>query len=59
MKTVKSKKKSEEKNWAIPGVELTHEEFLTGIRQAEKGTFYTLEQVQKMRNQCRNSKQNQ
>jgi len=58
MKTVKSKKISEEKNWTIPGVELTHEEFLAGIRQAEKGAFYTLEEVQKMRSQCRNSKQN-
>jgi hypothetical protein len=59
MKTVKSNNKSEEKNWVIPGVELTHQEFFAGIRRAEKGPFYTLEEVQKMRSQCRNSKQNQ
>jgi hypothetical protein len=59
MKTVKTKKETKEKNWALPGVKLTHEGFVAGIRKAEEGPFYTLEEVQIMRNQWRNSKKNQ
>jgi len=58
MKTIKTKKKAEEKNWTLPGVKLTHEEFLEGIRKAEEGPFYTLEEVQKMRKKWRDSKKN-
>ena len=59
MKTVINKKQKEEKSWALPGVKLTHEEFVAGIHKAEEGPFYTIEEVQKMRNQWRNSKKNQ
>jgi hypothetical protein len=55
MKTVKRKK---EKSWVLPGVKLTHEEFVAGIRKAEEGPFYTIEEVQSMRNQWRNSEKN-
>ena len=46
MKTVKNKKKTEEKNWALPGVKLTHEEFMEGIRKAEEGPFFTPEEFE-------------
>jgi hypothetical protein len=39
MRTVKAKK--EDKNWVRPGVKLSHEEFLQGIKNAEEGTFLT------------------
>jgi hypothetical protein len=42
MRTVKSK---EEKNWTHPGVKLTHEEFMAGIRKAEEGPFFTLDEI--------------
>ena len=56
MKTIKTKRKSEVKDWTRPGVKLTHEEFLEGIRKAEEGPFYTLEEVQNMRRKWRDSK---
>lgn len=55
---MKTKKKAAEKNWTMPGVKLTHEEFLEGIRKAEEGPFYTLEEVQQMRKKWRDSKKN-
>ncbi len=58
MKAVKTKKKREEKSWALPGTKLTPEEFIAKIRKAEEGPFYTLEEVQKMRKQWRGSKKN-
>jgi hypothetical protein len=53
MGTIKTK---EEKNWTRPGVKLTHEEFIEGIRKAEEGPFYTLEEVREMRKKWRKSK---
>jgi predicted transcriptional regulator len=44
MKTIKTKKETKEKSWALPGVKLTHEEFVAGIRKAEEGPFYTIEE---------------
>lgn len=44
MGTIKTK---EEKNWTRPGVKLTHEEFIEGIRKAEEGPFYTLDEAKK------------
>jgi hypothetical protein len=41
MKTVKPKV---EKNWALPGIKLTHEEFIEGIHKAEEGPFYTVQE---------------
>jgi len=52
MKTVITKGK----DWTKPGVKLTHEEFLAGIKEAEKGPFYTLEELKALRNQWRSSK---
>jgi hypothetical protein len=58
MKAERTKKEKKEKNWSIPGVNLTHEEFVAGIHKAEEGPFYTLEQMQTIRNQWRDSKKN-
>ena len=52
-------KTKEEKNWALPGVKLTHKEFIDGIKQAEEGPFYTLEEMKELRKQWRNQKKNQ
>ena len=43
MKTVKTK---QEKNWTLPGVKLTHEEFLAGIKKAKEGLFYSPEEFE-------------
>lgn len=57
MKSVEKKEIEKRKiNWAIPGQTVTHEEFIEAIREAEKGPFYTLEEMQKMRKECRESK---
>jgi hypothetical protein len=56
---MKTEKTIKEKNWVLPGVNLTHEEFVAGIRKAEEGPFYTIEEVQIIRNQWRNSKKDQ
>ncbi len=40
-KTIKSTK---EKSWVLPGVKLTHKEFIEGIRNAEQGSFMTSEE---------------
>lgn len=45
MRTVKAK---EEKNWTRPGVKLTHDEFMAGIKKAEEAPFYTIEESKKM-----------
>ncbi len=58
MKVEKTKQEKVEKNWALPGVNLTHDEFVAGIHLAEKGPFYTIEEVQIIRNQCRELKKN-
>lgn len=57
--STKTAKLTKEKKWALPGVKLTHKEFIAGIRKAEEGPFYTLEEIQEMRNQWRNSRKNQ
>jgi predicted transcriptional regulator len=46
MRTVK-KKDTKEKKWTRPGTKLTHEEFMAGIKKAEKGPFYTLEESER------------
>ncbi len=46
MKTVKRINETKEKSWALPGVELTQEEFVAGIRKAEEGPFYTREEFE-------------
>lgn len=56
MKAEKTRNGIDKNNWAFPGVNLTPEEFVAGIHLAEQGPFYTLEEVQILRNQWRNSK---
>jgi hypothetical protein len=43
MRTVKTKE-AREINWAIPGQTVTHDEFLSAIKQAEIGPFYTVQE---------------
>ena len=59
MKAEKTKKEKKEKNWTLPGVNLTLDEFVAGIHKAEEGPFYTAEEVQILRNQWRVSKKDQ
>ena len=54
--STKTNKPAKEKSWALPGTKLTHEEFVDKIRKAEDGPFYTIEEVQEIRKQWRNSK---
>ena len=56
MKAEKIKKEKRGKNWTLQGVNLTLDEFVAGIHKAEEGPFYTLEEVQILRNQWRESK---
>jgi len=44
-KTIKGK---EPRNWAIPGDPITLEEFKAGIKDAEKGPFYTISEAKKI-----------
>ena len=44
MKTIR--KINKETIWTRPG-RMTHDEFMAGIRKAEEGPFYTLDEVKK------------
>jgi hypothetical protein len=44
-KTIKSKETS---HWALPGDPLSVDEFKAGIKEAEKGPFYTIEESKKI-----------
>ena len=59
MKAEKTKNDKKNKNWALSGVNLTLDEFVAGIHKAEEGPFYTIEEMQLLRNQWRNSKKDQ
>ncbi len=52
-KTVKSK---ETDKWALPGNPLTLDEFKAGIKEAEKGPFYTIDESKKIIKEWRNQK---
>ncbi|MDD2278188.1 MAG: hypothetical protein PHD06_02960 [Bacteroidales bacterium] len=41
-------KNTTNKNWALPGEPLSFEEFEKGIKEAEKGSFHTIEESKKM-----------
>ncbi len=56
--STKTVKPTKEKSWALPGVKLTHKEFIEGIKKAEEGPFYTFEELQAIRKAWRNSKKN-
>ncbi len=41
-------KNTTNQKWALPGEPLSFEEFEKGIKEAEKGSFYTIEESKKM-----------
>jgi hypothetical protein len=49
-------KDTKQKSWATHGQTVTQEEFIAAIRKAEEGPFYTIEEIKKMREECRKSK---
>jgi hypothetical protein len=56
MRAVKVK---EEKDWTRPGVKLTQDEFISGIKKAEEGPFYTFEEMKELRKQWRSQRKSQ
>jgi hypothetical protein len=46
-------KKSTESNWAISSDPISIDEFVKGIKKAEKGPFYTLEESKQILEQWR------
>lgn len=42
---MRSSKVKIKRNLALPGEPMSHEEFMSLIKEAEKGPFYTLEEV--------------
>lgn len=55
MKT-KNIKPKEKDNWALPGNPISHNEFKDGIKKAEEGPFYTLEESKNMLEEWRKKK---
>ncbi len=49
-------KDTKQKSWATHGQTVTQEEFIAAIRKSEEGPFYTIEEIKKMREECRKSK---
>jgi len=47
MKT-KAIKRKETDNWALPGDSITADEFKKGIKESEKGPFFTIEESKKI-----------
>lgn len=45
---IKTEKKTEPGSWALPGNPITLEEFKAGIKEAEKGPFYTASEAKKI-----------
>jgi hypothetical protein len=45
MRTVK-KKETKEINWAIPEQTVSHDDFITAIKKAEAGPFYSFDEAQ-------------
>jgi hypothetical protein len=52
-KAIKSKKTD---SWAFPGDPITLPEFKVGIKKAEEGPFFTIEESKKMLEAWRNEK---
>lgn len=45
MKEIKTEdQKKDFKNWILPGNSLRQDEFLDGIKKAEEGSFYTVQE---------------
>jgi hypothetical protein len=53
LKNIKPKEKD---NWALPGNPISHIEFKDGIKKAEEGPFYTLEESKNMLEEWRKKK---
>ena len=49
-KTIRTK---EAGSWALPGDPITLDEFKAGIKEAEKGPFYTIEEAKKIMEEWR------
>lgn len=47
-KTIKSIKTIKKNSWALPGEPIPLDEFRAGMKEAEKGPFYSLEESKKM-----------
>lgn len=41
-------KSGEKDQWSLPGTSISKEEFKSGIKKAEKGPFYTVEESKKL-----------
>ena len=52
-------KQSKEKKWVLPGLKLTHKEFIEGVKRSEQGPFYTLDEIKEMRRKWRSSRESQ
>jgi len=52
-KAIKSKKTD---NWALPGDPITLADFKAGIKKAEEGPFFTIEESKKMLEAWRNER---
>ena len=52
-KTIKSK---EPGSWALPGDPITLDEFKAGIKKAEKGPFYTINEAKKIIDEWRSKR---
>jgi len=48
--------KADKKSWGLPGEPLTLEKFKEGIKKAEEGPFYTIEESKKIIKQWREQK---
>lgn len=48
MRTLANKKTPAKKtiNWALPDQTVTHDEFINSIREAEKGSFMTIDEFE-------------
>jgi len=52
-RTLKIKEKDK---WAIPGEPITVDEFKAGIKEAETGPFFTIDESKKMLDECKNQR---
>jgi hypothetical protein len=55
-KNIKTKKTD---SWALPGNPLSLDEFKAGIKKAEEGPFYTVEESKKMLEEWRKKRNSQ
>lgn len=53
---IKTIKKKETGNWTLPGDPLTVDESKAGIKEAEKGPFFTIDESKKILKEWRSQK---